>query len=1381
MSALISKFLALEYNDLALKELRLLKRRIEMLALGQNAGGVDSTVNVGTSLKKDETQVRDEALYDLLKYTTSGLSGPLLALVITSQLQAIKIIAQRGDATSIEAAYEHVRLEVDHSPATLIESQIDAKDPISRSKAAHQLETLVQTLMRLCPSASRAVDKSAISGPGPSAQTAFAIQSLALQIRMRWWHLSNHQPNCETELIRPMFRYLSAYHRRCKSVNKTDFSKAMDSCNIVLAELKQRRKENNHDTIAIFTTLARMAFESDQHNDALQWIRLGLDNLEAVGSSPSRRCGLLCQFATSRLRGQPTSLNDDLVIRSLRDASSSLEGDLRGESVDLDELLFAVANLRKSAFLCIQDEASAFDPSETLLDTPGLDECIKLLLGSARFLIRYIGSEPSAGKNDSKLSRYSERKALATQVGSSTIESIIKVARLSAKSDAAVWLTFDAGLQDCHKLAKTLYPEPLIAKENNTARSSLPHVALSEAHWFRFLALKSMGTEPKLLLRTLQKSIDILRSRSCEEKVAGCLPMKLQKYGILCETLHDNQGARDHYEEAIRLSIDAGTLDKIEDAARLAPWSTVVTRNRDFELFSRSLHALPKAALSIKDVGSVTQRFLDPDWLPSGQRGLVLEQQLFSALDMSSGHSHSTLQNNHLNLLAATVLSVYDQERFPIRRLHVVVQLLHLLSIHPDALESSLVSTILLTRANEQSSKVVNTFDDGLRQYITHSSSCLDVYLSLRGGDADFHVLEAKLSEWCKLLQRFPAQESLTGHVYDISAWLEQLEVISCYLKSQGHEALRTAVLHLIVAVREGQCSTQCLDLTSGLIELGIHYTRLGYSGPGGVSLDKAQRFLDVSNVPTQLMLDWYLVKAEQMLTEGTLDNCRDFLCSAAEAIQSAIQSPKQALKSRTGIARSAANLMLIQSRFFAEQGCQPETLFFARASVQEYQRIWGSIERQNSKNIDQIPSKHVTKGLTESLSELSISNGQMAASSHSKWAALETSAYWNITPNLFESFLHLSQCFAHNGLLLEAQHYLAQSQKIADVVHNPSMMNACLAQQGRYAIKKGSAADGLAKLEMMSQNILDRPQTCSIIKTRTMAAFDYIKAGKIDTGLVACTDMIDRLRGLTLKPTLDRLIFKEDTESLSLQMSGMKLEDSKQVPPRKGRVAQKKVNAKSCVQPSGPSSSLVDVFHQSDVVPLNVLRTELLLIKALAKSRKGDLAAALSHLDDQHAVPQRQQHVIKHALLKSQVKLHQGLQHLVGDPIFSVLPESSICCPATVILHKAMLKSSPKVTKSTKTASSRALCKPSTSRNGGDGENYEQSLSVAQRCLLQTLKIAITSSSTSDVHEISETLGKILTMLSALPGTETKCSRSSQFMAYILGIHSSFKWTNSG
>ena len=875
MSALVAKLLALGYDDLALKELRILRRRIETIASGRSGGGVKGSRNAIREFGEQDADHPKDALPDLLKYTATGLTGSLLGLVITSQIQALKILAIKGHGPSSEAVLKHLRIEVEYAPFNLVERQIDPKIPNTRINAVHQLQSLAQAMFRLCHNASKATAEPSKSRSTPSAETTLALQSLAFQIQLRSWALSEHQPNTETEVIGPFARHLGAFQRRCKLESSEKYNVAKCTFKEVTAALGSLSTPCQYNSTAVLEILADLASAASCDDEAIQWIETGLESKDAIEGFPLQRSAFLCRLATYCLRDRRNRLNDNKLLRSLRDAIVCLESDLRGEFAELDALLVAVTDLRKTAFLFVQENSTTFCPSEILLETSCLGRCTKVILLSLQFLARYVGREPSHDATESKVLRYKQRRHLANQTLPSTIASVIAVSKLSVKSEEEVWREFDSGLQDCLELYGGLGVGAVpIEKSQQTADRSLPiHVTVSQIYWLRFLALRSMGVEAKALVCCLKRSIEMLGNCKSEEKAKGCLPMKLEKHAFLCEILQDYKGAAKSYEQVVRLSIDDGGIQRLVEAATSTPLPSAVAQTREFEQISRALHALPKVMSRTRARASEPRIFFDAEWLPTDQRGLVLQMQLYSVIALLTERDTSFVDGEELHALSLLLLSLYDEHNFPIHRLYVCVQLLQLSIVHPTMVEHSLVCKTL-EGLDQQLPSVLRFHGGPLQSYLVHLVSRAHVCLNIRGAVESPYSrpLERIIADWCRLLQECSNRQVLEERVYDVFGWLQQLDLISVYLRLSGLETLRTAVLHLLVAVHEGASSTQCLDLASNLIDLGIHYARLGYTGLSGVTLQKARHFLDVSDVPMQLKVKCSLANTEYALLSGNLD-----------------------------------------------------------------------------------------------------------------------------------------------------------------------------------------------------------------------------------------------------------------------------------------------------------------------------------------------------------------------------------------------------------------------------------------------------------------------------------------------------------------------------
>ena len=475
--------------------------------------------------------------------------------------------------------------------------------------------------------------------------------------------------------------------------------------------------------------------------------------------------------------------------------------------------------------------------------------------------------------------------------------------------------------------------------------------------------------------------------------------------------------------------------------------------------------------------------------------------------------------------------------------------------------------------------------------------------------------------------------------------------------------------------------------------------------------------------------------------------------------------------KDRTVSTQSIAEVLLIHSKFAAERGDQGETLFFARVSVQEYQRTWANLESRLISRKKRSPVGHAEENLVEAVSKLSISESQTTC--HSKYAALRSSVFWHLTPRIFAGLLHLSQCCAHTGLLSEAQFYLDQCQKIADVVRSPSMIWTCLSLQGQYAICNGAKEQGLVMLREVQKAMSDLPSDFNNISLNSRMAILYMKAGQFEVGNATCIESMRRLQSLMMKSAPDLLLYKPaETQNMELQMRSLKLESSPQAPTKKTRGTRKKAPTKPSVQPRGAISSEAEEFLPPDVMPLSNLKGDLLRHSTFASLSQGDLDTAKALLEDASALQQRRQDVIMQGMLHSQINLRQGLQHLVGDPVFSILPESTFCCPAVAIPKEPETRpiSPLRDLKHTKFAPSKTLSKKAMPSNKINSDGHSQHLLLARKCLSEVFSMAKTAASTSTVHTVAKTLSRILIMLSALPNTLSKGLCSSHFLAYTLG-----------
>ena len=866
MSALIGRLITLGFEDLAVKELRILRKRLEACPCSSSEQKVKKSTS--SSVKTGSAESKAETLADLLSFNNIDAQGQLLSLIIATQSQVLKILSIKKEPHTTKAAIKHLRLDVTHCPAIMIQRQVESGSPISTDKAAQQLETLAQSLMALCPSPSTVEDLD----PNKFSKcllpdTEFELQSLAMQIRMLWWNLSGRQVALKTELFEPFNRCLKAFHRRSKSDKKTKYETAKTMFDIITDFAKNRENFQEKDLLSVYNVLTDLAQDCAQFSDAITWIEKSRNFAGNSGISQARLCSLNCRLASLRVRVQET-IPSEILFETLNTAATSLSGNLQGESAELDDLLVNVASLRRSALFIFQDAHKTSNPN-SIQNSPALiKKCSEIVLLCLRFVLRYVGSCSSQCVNRKTAERQDQRRQLAAQFANPIIASVATIARLSVKASQDNWTKLDMGLRDCFALAMAVESvdtnDPHAQSED---KHGSPFVTISNAYWFRYLHLKQVTGQYNSSKDCLRRSIDAMKTRPPREQIAGSLALKLEKHAQICELLQEYQQATEIYQEALQIQIDHGMLETAKEAAKVRSLPDALDCEENSGVLSRVLLVYTKTAAKAGVDDYRVEPFLDLVELSAEERGVILEQQLTGLLSMYQKYSFPSRDSQTLNKLAKALLSVYKEATFPVRRLRVIVRLLGLLSSASDVLDDELQG---LLRTTEKVAEETHS-DMGLLQFLPHLLACREVLINLCRRDFDIKKLEAVMATWSRLLNENPSWDRLENHIHDMSDWLSLLEIVAEYLGALGLELTRLSVLHILISIHEISVSTQCSTLVSKLSSLGLQYARLGYSGHASVVFCKAQKFLETSDVPVEIALRLQLDYAEHCLWMGNL------------------------------------------------------------------------------------------------------------------------------------------------------------------------------------------------------------------------------------------------------------------------------------------------------------------------------------------------------------------------------------------------------------------------------------------------------------------------------------------------------------------------------
>lgn len=878
MSALISKLIALGFDDLAAKELRVLKK-----CLDGPGKSLFTETNLGSAgLTRDSTDCsvskRKETTANLLYFETTTDDRAILALIITSQLQALRLISTRANTITVEAALEHLRLSSSYSPANIIERLMAGASLDSQSKVAHQFESLTHLLLALCHgSATSAEEPNSKPHGGLSPHTVFGIQTLVLEVRLKWWRLSGYSGNTSKEIMEPLAQNLISL-RHQSTLNPTKRYELAKQTFIELSSGTMADKNSSPVTFgfggtplcSIYQILADFAQESHHHDEAFQWLHDATNCLKNSGASPSKACTLSCQIANLQIRSFLAGSMHKNLLSSMKEASESLQGDLRGEAKEIDDLLSNVVALRKSAFSIFYEQEKLnkkFKPIET---SSVLDECFSIILLGVKFLSRYLGKSPDQGEDEKTFARYKHRTSLVRNNTSPFFESLAAITRFSMATEMKDWERLDTGLQECVRLAsvlnnlefsKTLNPNCQHSKDLNVT-------PISNAYWYRYLYLKTKSGSLQEKKKPLRTSIDILKSLATPEKLAELLPARLESLGSLFEASKDYVMAVKAYTEALELLVDGGLPDDVVKDAATRPLLEVFSKKTENSTLGRLLSAFPRAALKTHNSQSESRTFFDHNSLKPDERGILLEQQLATIFQIPQVQCNSENHIHTLKSIASIVLDVYKFSEFPIRRLRVISLLLQIHFTHPGVTATELLDQVLQEKT--QPLEVYSLSHDlGLRDFEAHLLQSRDVYVAILIGSFDILAVGQTLTLWHQMVQESHEYSRLQRRVNDIASWTLELEFLADYLSMQGFEMLRLKALYIIAAIQEMKPCTDASAKTSIASSIGLQCVRLGYPKEAYQALHNVRKCIDSSKASVDAVISWNLVSAEVALANG--------------------------------------------------------------------------------------------------------------------------------------------------------------------------------------------------------------------------------------------------------------------------------------------------------------------------------------------------------------------------------------------------------------------------------------------------------------------------------------------------------------------------------
>ncbi|KAK3638493.1 separin protein [Elasticomyces elasticus] len=334
MFALASRLVTLGLESLAVKELRILKRRLQSKSFG------NAPLDQATKLVPAEQPER-ETLASLVQVELSSSDDQeALGLAISLQLLMLKIVSISRKPSIIETTLNMLRPEQPGSPSELMMKQ--AALPGNETRSAKQLEMLAQHILSLCPGASTSCDEIALdTSLSPSPAVVFELQVLALRTRKQWWKLADHRSDFDKELLEPFSRSLAALVRRT----------ARSACDVQTYDLVEKSyalldlgtvtcaSELCFDICTSIATLAERCGKADRE---VHWVHMMDIACSPLDQQHARRIACVVRRCTL-VAGQ--SFDPALMMECHATISERLRGKVTGHSGDYDLLLCELARL----------------------------------------------------------------------------------------------------------------------------------------------------------------------------------------------------------------------------------------------------------------------------------------------------------------------------------------------------------------------------------------------------------------------------------------------------------------------------------------------------------------------------------------------------------------------------------------------------------------------------------------------------------------------------------------------------------------------------------------------------------------------------------------------------------------------------------------------------------------------------------------------------------------------------------------------------------------------------------------------------------------------------------------------------------------------------
>ncbi|KAE9379236.1 hypothetical protein N431DRAFT_478299 [Stipitochalara longipes BDJ] len=1366
MSVLIGKLVSLGLDDLAIKELRILKRRLET-----------SEGSTKSSASKGSTTTVNQSLPELLDFGKVQCTGAKLGLVITTQLQILRLMTSSRRPLQAEAALSLLAPTHPSSPTRLLLlAAKESKGLKQAEKLSRQLQNLSEILLSLTPSVSPADDALAVEGRlSVTPEVAVQLQTLALHTRFLWWGIAGHEGDLSKEIFDPFLRCLSSFARRsrCDAPEKYRISASVTAdLMTLLSDCSDSQPRGLKSLLAsMYKILGSFAKDANLLLEAIEWTEAYRKALDSRVDSETRRCSAIARMVSLKLRMTTIDHKDEGLLLNLLE---ELEHPFKGESADIDDLMIEVSQARKSAMTVLSQYRSVLGQNASKKLPEGvLQMCESLVFLCPRLAIRYLGNPPNVNSPTKDIVRYEQRRVFISKQALNSIDSVLFLVRKLLAEGRIAWNLIDSKLQDCILLLNRL---ELSGSDDSTCEASAPnshHVRISNLYYSLFLDMRRTpdNTKDGQQLRVLRRSIDSVRTRPREERKAALLSTKLERMAEFCKMIGRYEELSKTLSNLRDELIDHGCLSDVAEMASFRPVKVIWMEDSEAAVLSRTIQSLLR--VQIKYSSSISEVSLVQSSWSEEETGVILELQLDT---LSKQASNSTAAQSLLRAAFQKILSVYDLAHFPLRRIRV---LLRLLLLNEESLEE-IVRDVL----NELDSTLIRgltvegTRDEHLAGYLEHFRAMAISTIELRQEKPSIDVLKESLGAWSSIRNRCEDFAALEHRVDDVPDLLIHLRAIADYLEMKGFATARVTVLRLIVEIEELPSDKSSPDdLVLSFTYLGLQWLRLGYSGKAGLALDRARTYDQQNGVTAFASLQLHISYSQYLLAIGSLDRIEDHLQRAQSMHllakdQLSQQRSLTVLQQKTKINLLLSDTYLLYSMLALERGAISLALAHAKQCVRLLRSAWAKTEDEMKGRIrspEYSRQKSAVK-LAEELPQISLSTNNI----HVDVSTARTCAgsmFWNLVTPLFHGLQHLSQLYAHNGMFRETLYYAQQAYQISAEVGSETHLAMAAVLLGSNWLKSGSLDKGSEFLKEAQQVAT----SCEKNRDRVLHLHHLGNMngllGNRDAEILAYDQAQDMLRSLTSAVYIESFDnFLNQSNDLDVQMSKITLSNPKIPIPRKtagrGKISGlKRQTVARSDSPIGPVPSVAEECRQ-----LTSLKAMILRDKSRALVFKKKFAEALVFLNEAEVFTCTQIDVVDQGLALAKHLLLYSVEQMNVDPVYSVLQDSTISYPSVVGSSKqdkyGERLSVTKISPPRRVQISRGNRDRGGSKSPAPDSFFDK-LRQAQEHLIEVHSIAIAFASVSVIHKVSALLNSVAILLSAAGQIKGRILANPGFASY--------------